>query len=371
MVTIKVATVSDIHLSNRSNPTKNIIANLSKAFPDDENTGELDILFLAGDVFDGLINLPDENVIDIDLWICNILRICKKHNIILRVLDGTKSHDWYQSARFVELNTITKINADVKYIKDLSIEHIDKFDIDILYVPDEWSPNTLDTQEQVKALLGVKGLVQVDFSIMHGQFPHQLPQHVKKIPIHDPSFYLNITRHYVFIGHVHTHSCFDRIIAQGSFDRLSHGQEEPKGYVRAEINLDTEEKEWFFIENVGAKIYKTIKITDKLTLEESLDKIRKELKKVPDFSAVRIQANKGHPILDNKSELNKIAPLMTWSTLVKDIAVEAIVVEDDVIENSITISKDNILDLLLTRLNNTSITQEVFRKSEQLLKEII
>lgn len=371
MTAIKIACVSDIHLSNRSNSTKDIIANLVKAFPDNEETSELDILFLAGDVFDGLVNLPDQNVIEIDLWFCSVLRTCKKYNILLRILDGTKSHDWYQSARFVELNTITKINADVKYIKDLSIEHIDKFDLDVLYVPDEWSPNTEDTKEQVKALLNVKGLTQVDLSIMHGQFPHQLPVHVKKVPIHDPGFYLDITRYYVFIGHVHTHSCFDRIIAQGSFDRLTHGQEEPKGHVRAEIELDTEEKQWFFVENVGAKIYKTIKISDKLTLEESLDKIRKDLKKVPDFSAVRIHANKGHPILDNKNELNKLAPLMTWSTLVKDVSTEAIVVEEDVIENSITISRDNILDLLLTRLNKSCVSPEVFKKSEELLKEII
>lgn len=371
MSTIKVACVSDIHLGNRSNPTVNIIANLDNAFPDDEETGELDIIFLAGDVFDRLLNLPEEFIVEIDLWICRLLRICKRHDIMLRVLDGTKSHDWYQSARFTELNALTKTNANVQYVKDLTIEHIDRFGIDILYIPDEWSSSTADTLQQVKSLLAVKGLSHVDLGIFHGQMDFQMPAHIKKIPIHSSAEYLKIVKHYTFIGHVHIHSYFERIIAQGSFDRLSHGEESPKGHVRAEINLDTDERQWFFIENKGARIYKTIRCEDELNLEDSLAKIRAALTNVPDFSAVRVYANKGHPVLENKPELIKIAPMMTWTMLAKDVVVEEIVMAQDHVESSITISKDNIVSLLLARIEGNAQSVAFVDKCRDLLKEVI
>ena len=84
------------------------------------------------------------------------------------------------------------------------------------------------------------GLTKVDYAVMHGQFDYQLPKHITGMPRHDSQKYLDIVKHYIFIGHIHTHSVYDRIIAQGSFDRLTHGQEEPKGYVVSIV--DDEEK---------------------------------------------------------------------------------------------------------------------------------
>ena len=62
----------------------------------------------------------------------------KPYNIILRILEGTPSHDWKQSKLFIHLNDLTKAGTDVKYIDSLSIEYIDKFGINVLY-PDEIS----------------------------------------------------------------------------------------------------------------------------------------------------------------------------------------------------------------------------------------
>jgi DNA repair exonuclease SbcCD nuclease subunit len=373
MNNLKIAVISDIHLAAKNNPTKNIINNLCNALPDNEETAELDIVFLAGDVFDRLVNLPEDEVFEIDMFICYLLQLCKKHNIKLRVLDGTKSHDWFQSARFVELNNIVKYKTDVVYVRDLSIEYIEEYGINILYVPDEWSTSTQDTLDQVRTLLSVKGLDKVDFAIMHGQFDYQMPLLAKKIPVHDSKAYLDIVREYIFIGHVHTHTFFDRIVAQGSFDRLSHGEEEPKGHVRAEINLDTSEKQWFFIENKGAKIYKTIKCSDRLNLESSLNKIKTQIKNVPDYSAIRVYANKGHPILENKHELTKIAPLMVWTVFGKEEQTkeQKFAEEDKAIESGITITSENIHDLLMGKIEAIEVNDLIYNKCSELLKEII
>ena len=61
MTELNIACISDIHLGNKRNNARNIIKNLYAAFPDNSKTGELDIIFIAGDVFDSLFSLSDND----------------------------------------------------------------------------------------------------------------------------------------------------------------------------------------------------------------------------------------------------------------------------------------------------------------------
>jgi DNA repair exonuclease SbcCD nuclease subunit len=146
------AVASDIHLGHPNTLTEDILRNLEKAFPTSKETEELDIIFFSGDVFDRLLNFPDNSVSEIESWINVFLRRCKALDIVVRVLEGTPSHDWKQSNVFEKVNNIGKIDCDVKHVKNLSIEHIERFGINVLYVPDEWEPETDDTWKQVKDL---------------------------------------------------------------------------------------------------------------------------------------------------------------------------------------------------------------------------
>ena len=128
-----MACVSDIHLGHRTNKATDITRKLKAAFPDNEETGKLDIIFIAGDVFDSLLTLDDNPYIaEIDLWIGNLLRVCANRDIILRVLKGTPSHDWDQSKRFEVIQSVTQVPCDLKYVDTLEVEYIDKLDINVL-----------------------------------------------------------------------------------------------------------------------------------------------------------------------------------------------------------------------------------------------
>lgn len=364
-----LAAASDLHLGHPRNKAPEIIKNLRTAFPDTAATGELDAIFLAGDVFDDLLSLPDNEVADIDFWIANLLRVCKKYGIVLRVLDGTKSHDWFQSQRFVAINTLMEINADVKYVKDLSIEYIDCLGIHVLYVPDEWRDDTAVTLSQVHDLLKAKGLAQVDYAIMHGQFEFQLPPHIKA-PKHSSEEYLKIVRKFIFIGHDHEHKRFDRIIVQGSFDRLAHGHETPKGHVRV-IARSNDEHDITFVENVGAKRFVTVRCKE-MTLEETIAEIDLCVSGLPEGSLVRVEANYDNPILSNIEVLIRRYPLFTWSKLVRELEeldVEAI--EDTTVFVPITITKDNISDLLMERVAGSGANVDVLEAAALILKEIL
>ena len=367
---INIACISDLHLGNKRNKTSDIIRNLVKAFPNNDETSKLDIIFLAGDVFDRLLDYPDDDAMDINIWIYEFLTTCSKFDIIVRILEGTPSHDRFQSQAFLNVSYIAKLPVDLKYVKTLSIEYIDKLDINVLYVPDEWEITTDKTLDQVKDLLQTKCLQKVDFAIMHGSFDYQIPLHLKKIPKHDSKEYLNIVKHYIFIGHIHNFTFNDRIIAQGSFDRLTHGEEGPKGHVRAIIKND--EREFFFIENKNARIYKTFKCYA-LNLEETLIYLRQAVGFLPDNSCVRVEADKEHIIFSNMNELVSMYPTITWTKLQKSEDIDEEIIDSDLDDDytQITINKENIETLLMYRITSLNLDSKIVLKSKQLLKDII
>lgn len=363
-----MAVFSDIHLGHTRNPTKEIILNLNVALPDNAETAELDIIWLAGDIFDDLFSLNNRDVLEIDIWIARLLRICKKYDILLRVLEGTPSHDWKQSNRFEAINEVTGIGADLKYVKDLSIEYIERFGITVLYVPDEWD-NTETTLSQIHELLRAKGLDKVDYAIMHGQFEYQLPAHIKA-PKHSTEAYHAIVKELIFIGHVHLHSRNNRIIAQGSFDRLSHGEEGPKGHVRAKV-YENGVRDVVFVENAGSKKFVTVRCTN-MTLEDTLLEIDDHVVDLPDGSLVRVEGNHDNPIFTNMEVLIRRYPLFSWSKLTRqDEAEDSPVIEDATVFVPITITRDNLPALLLERVAGSGVSEPVFNAAEALLKEVL
>lgn len=367
----RLAVVSDIHLGHKKNETEFIIGNLQRAFPDNAETAQLDLIVLAGDVFDGLLTLPDMSVAAIHFWIASFLQLCKKHDITVRVLEGTPSHDRQQSKMFTVINEAAAIDCDLKYVDELTIEYNPKFDMNFLYVPDEWEPTTERTLMQVHELMKIKHLDKVDFAFMHGQFEHQLPP-VVKAPKHDAQAYLKLVDKLIFIGHVHIFSRYDRIIAQGSFDRLSHGEESPKGHVRA-CWRSHDDYEITFVENKGARKFITIECQG-LTTEETLREVHEATQHLEDGSFVRISAYKDNPILTEMNQLVLYRPLISWSKIVRDEVKPQSLIDSPVFNQHtftpITITRDNIVKLVMDRLLSKNTDPAYLDACEQLVNDM-
>ncbi len=255
---LKLLSISDIHLGHKQVSTQHIVNNLNYYLPDNNSMLEIDIIFLVGDIFDDVFSLRDDNTGIIQRFIVRLLKLCKKYDIVLRVLEGTPSHDGKQSKQFQLLNEFLKIDTDILYVDTLSIEYINRFNINVLYIPDKWRGSCEQTQNEVIRLLHDNGLSQVDYSLIHGQFKHQLPELKTIEDFHNSDFYLSITRKYIFVGHIHFMSQFKRILAQGSFDRLRHNEEGPKGFLYVESYQDIAQDVVCFKENKHAAIFKKI-----------------------------------------------------------------------------------------------------------------
>ena len=313
---LHVASISDVHLGHRQTPTRHIIKNLYAAFPDTEETGQLDVIFIVGDLFDGPLGFYSDEAVEIHLWMFVFLKMCAKRNIIVRVLEGTRSHDWRQNVWFNAVAGIGMLPVDLKYVSELSIERLEVKGqhFDVLYVPDEWRPETDQTWLEVNQLLAAQNLTQVDFTLLHGAFAEQLPEQAS-CPKHSSERYQSITRRQVFAGHIHQRWVNGNILGNGSFDRLSHGDEGEKGHWRVKYTDD--ESKARFIRNVGAMTYKTIACTG-LSAEAALERIEKEVSSLREGSRVRVQAATSDAIVGAMDLLRKRYPTIMWSVRTTD-----------------------------------------------------
>lgn len=310
---LKYLVISDVHLGGRTTTATEILAHLTAYFEDFRSTGrfvDLDLIFIAGDLFDDTIEFASDVLGEFLPWFARFLEWCARHDIVVRILEGTPRHDRMQSQTLSHIAKMTKIPVDLKYIPDLSIERLERFNLNVLYVPDECRHTAEAVRRDVEGLLAEHQLDQVDIAIMHGMFKYQLGTIPMNSKVHEEDWYLRRVKHYLNIGHVHTHSQYSRILAQGSFDRLKHGEEEAKGAILVE-RLPSREWVHHFVENPQAKLYKTIAV--KGTLEQALKTIDKTVRTLPAGSYVRIQALATHPALQGVEALKKQYPQYVFS----------------------------------------------------------
>lgn len=277
---------SDIHFGHKNTPTRHIIESFTHSILNEANRS-ITALFIAGDLFDHLLYLNTTEAQQIMQFFHRLLNYCCDNDIALKVLEGTPSHDWYQSSMLAKINDVRSHKAQLTYMKALDIEYCDRLQKHILYIPDEWCNNQEDLDVQIRTRMLELGLVQVDMAILHGAFRYQ----AKGVPVgsflYDEAYFLGLVRGLIHIGHYHVHTHLDRIVAQGSLERLAHGEEDPKGYVLA----NSEDHSWVFVQNPRAYTYKTIHVTAGM----DLNKLDKAVRKHPAQSHIRLAMKSDHP----------------------------------------------------------------------------
>jgi len=342
-IVMKYLVTSDIHLGHLKTPTEHIIVSFKKEILNEKNK-DIDVLFIAGDLFDRLLDLNSKEVYIIIEFFNYLLNYCYQNDIAVRVLEGTPSHDWQQSHILFKLNSIRDTPCDFKYFKTLDIEYLEKIDKYVLYIPDEWCNNHLELEKQIEEKLNSYNISQVDIAILHGQFTYQTLGKYRPDFCFQENYFLNLVKGFIHIGHYHSFSSYDRIIANGSLERLAHGEEEPKGFVIVENDRYT------FVENKNSYIYKTLIITKNMTL----DKLDKKIYQYPKQSYIRLVIPSDHDFNLHFKELklryyDYHIKRVTKDEMEKD--TRTYIKLDDTIELSILdFTESNIYEILLNNL---------------------
>ena len=271
----KSLTISDIHFGHPTTNTAYIVESLRKFFITYQSKISIvKLIIIPGDVFHKLLGANSYDMMLATSWLTELVMFCKKFNIILRVLEGTESHDWHQMKVIYNIIDNLNIDLDFKYIDKLTIEHNTTLDVDILYHPDNWKGTNDDIANSINRKLREYKIEKVDIAILHGAFKYQLPDFLDLL---DPEYFLSIVNGPIFCGHIHTHSIYKSIIVPGSFEAMNFGDGElPKGGI-----LTTHHKDGTFdiefLKNRNQARFKTFKVS-KLTPIE----IRKKLDKLVD-----------------------------------------------------------------------------------------
>lgn len=293
--------ISDIHLGKRNRTTEVLNAlrwYFSPENPQYEKILLAKVIFIAGDVFDDCLSFKSQEVHAIIFWIHSFFKWASKNGIRVRVLEGTRSHDHFQSKIFETAKELSRSPVDFRYIDKIEVE--DFGDFSCLYIPDNYGKGAADNYQEALECVKAAGKQQVDIGVYHGFFKFQIPAQDKHHHAHDEELHSSLVRTYINIGHDHVAKTHGRILVQGSFDRIAHGEEGKKGGIlcrwQREEQLPMEQQlSWEFIENKKAKIYKTIDLTT-ADHQESLWHIERVLETLPVDSYVRIRCHKDHPV---------------------------------------------------------------------------
>ncbi len=368
----QIISLSDIHLGHNRTSTEFIIKNLDDCITNSNTLSNVDLLILAGDIFDKGLAFASEDISKIIHWINRLMLLCNKHNVVLRILEGTPSHDRKQSKIFTDVNeilsNINEYKLDFKYVDTLSIEHINEFGINVLYIPDEWNTDSNTTLLEVKELLNSKQLNQVDYAIIHGCFEHQLPSHIGINIKHNNNEYNRIVKHLIFIGHIHQHSIKDKIISHGSFDRLSHGEEEKKGYIKVIIDKNNYHNVKF-IENKKSKKYITIKLDNDIT-DTIISNIDIIVSKLPSGSYIRLNMDRDDLNVQLLQVLEQRHPTINWSIQTNKQKEEQIVLEKKEYIPLI-INRNNINQVVMNKVSKQYTDLNIVNNCNNILTEIL
>ena len=264
---ISLLAISDIHIGcPRIDPYKLKLRLQKYLYPHIEGK---QILFICGDFFDTQLSLDSRAAFVAMEIIREIKDICRSVKCDLRVLRGTFTHDRNQPKHFI--NGEDPDITDVKLYDTMAIEHHDKTGLDILYMPDNLVSD--DIYEDIRKLLESHGLDHVDLLIHHGYFKHMLPDALINKGLPNGCLEVEKTNKFVWgatlNGHVHISSIYENVISIGSFDRLAHGEEEPKGLYQIDIDRhqvhaitgeDCDVYRFTFIENMDANKFITFNL---------------------------------------------------------------------------------------------------------------
>lgn len=296
-------TISDVHhgakdyeeMRNEFYCDNGFISNVTEAAEEDEFIG----VGILGDWFDKKLDANDPKYIlavTIVIHLASILCTRKKFLVILR---GTASHDLQQLNAFEYLQLVYP-----KYFRLFDSVGEMKFgNLKTLIIPEEYP---VSYEDYYGKFLKKK----YDLILGHGYFKwnsfsvNEAERSLPRMPIHDEETFSKMATLVIF-GHDHTFKNYKNIFYGGSFSRLCHGEENPKGYLLSQISNG--DYEVIHIENEEAPIYKKKQISSFLPKKGEEIKYEEIIRNIESFknknSVSELRIDLPSPFIEDNPEI--------------------------------------------------------------------
>lgn len=222
------------------------------------NTDTIDMIVILGDYLDKKLSQNDESSISAFKFLNSLLITCKKHKIAIRLIKGTKTHDFDQLRLYKDLEKQFKTFKIINTVTEEDYEGVQ-----ILYLPEEY----MNDQDAYYAEFKERNY---DYIFGHGTwdvcaFDSQVQEserNIKGSPVFKYKEWDQCVNAKIIFGHIHTHQKYKKLMYTGSFTRWCFGEEKDKGFVVSEFDFETRQSKETFIKNTSAKKYTTVKLSD-------------------------------------------------------------------------------------------------------------
>lgn len=300
---LEICSISDIHLGNNRVSTYEMCERLREVFFPEMVL--CDILFIVGDITDTALSLGDSDTTILLGFFIDLFRLAEEYDITIVMIRGTVSHDRDHLRALQVLHNRYGFKNSLYYSEKVGVEEIKEYGLKIAYFPDNLPYATSDEAiAVVKEQMHQRGWDHVDYALVHGYFKEVLPEGIPREPqctFREEQFSF-VTRA-VMVGHVHTPAHFGHIYYHGSFDRLGHGEEEDKGFLRVtDANGDIKVR---VVKNPYATPFITIDLSAYPSGEEAVVKYQERMKKLP--LELRHHIRVKHPLAEVRIALSKFS----------------------------------------------------------------
>lgn len=254
---------------------------------------KFDIVAICGDLFDSKMMSNNPAISYAIRFIDDLVKICKKHDASIVIIDGTQSHDSGQLKLFY--NYLHDKTIDFHIVETIKFEYVKN--LKILCIPEKYGID----KSVYEDFLYHQGLY--DLCLLHGTYRGSYKgSDVATLSSNVPVFCMN---HFInccgpiLMGHYHVAGCYDGYAYyNGSALRFKFGEEEEKGFMISAVNPITR---FHYTELIPIKSHKyiTININDIITNDpKSIIDYIKKYKDENGIDYIRVQFNTSNDNMD-------------------------------------------------------------------------
>lgn len=274
-----------------------------------EEHKDVQFLVIDGDYFDHKLSVVDPATYLAVTFFHELITICKKQKIIVRMVQGTRGHELNQLQIFDAYQNDSELNFKIV----LTAQEENLLGMHILYLPEEYPEDSeayyakfkaKDKQYNIIFGHGTWDFVAFESQIEHGKQTntHSAPVFIWKEWQH------TIPDGFISFGHIHSRNIYGKkIFYSGSFTRWNHVERSARGFTHFEYDTDAKTYNVEFVDNNLAPKFDEVAISNlvNLDLNQDIKKIQTALEEAiaaTDYLAIDISGlNK-----ENKAIIKKL-----------------------------------------------------------------
>lgn len=279
---LNIIVISDIHFGDKLD-RELYDALQERFFPAINET--TDAVIIAGDLFHKILKLNESSCLYAFNFIESLIKLSTIYNFKIRIIKGTKSHDFNQLNNFKKYEN----QYDFKIIETVTEEELFK-NHKVLYIPEEYIENEKDYYKDYfnKTYNSIFFHGTMNFAAYSSHV--KINKEGKNAPNFSSEKIAKLAIGGIIGGHIHIKQNYmNKIFYTGSFWRTKFGESEDKAFIQYLYNTKNDTFKINYIINDLAPEYITINFKDiEGTLEEKI-KLIEELKN--EYENIRIDVD--------------------------------------------------------------------------------